>query len=97
MWVDIFDLCTLQEGATWPGVVMGNLFNRPLATVLFLVDGISPGACVCVCYTSIRVYVTSDYYRTLYLQRALLVNYLHLLLKLTRLEREGYMVLLEQW
>lgn len=31
----------LKDGASWPGVSMGNLFNRPLATALFLVDGIS--------------------------------------------------------
>lgn len=32
-----------QDGAGWPGVLMGNLFSRPHATALFIVDGVSTG------------------------------------------------------
>jgi hypothetical protein len=31
----------LRDGVTWPGVRLGNLFRRPRATALFLINGIS--------------------------------------------------------
>lgn len=35
-------LCVVnQDGVNWPGVLMGNLFSRPQATALFVVDGLS--------------------------------------------------------
>ena len=40
-----------QDGTNWPGVLMGNLFSRPLATALFLVDGISPGSLLATLHT----------------------------------------------
>jgi len=33
----------VQEGASWAGVLVGNLFSRPHATALFIVDGLSTG------------------------------------------------------
>lgn len=37
------DTCGLfvQDGINWAGVVMGNLFSRPSATALFVIDGLS--------------------------------------------------------
>ena len=50
-----FILSSLQDGATWSGVQMSNIFNRPLATVLFLVDGLSPGYNI-ICVTPTWAY-----------------------------------------
>ena len=32
-----------QDGAKWSGVSMGNLFSRPHATALFILDGLTDG------------------------------------------------------